>query len=27
MHRPHHIDLRTGYYRGEQVLYRDDSED
>ena len=24
VHRPHHVDLKTGYYRGEQVLFRDD---
>jgi large subunit ribosomal protein L32 len=23
-HRPHHIDLRTGLYRGKQVLFRED---
>lgn len=24
VHRPHHIDLRTGRYRGQQVLYREE---
>ncbi|GDY11335.1 50S ribosomal protein L32 [Planctomycetota bacterium] len=23
-HRPHHVDLRTGLYRGKQVLFKDD---
>jgi len=23
VHRPHHVDLRTGMYRGKQVLFRD----
>jgi len=22
-HRPHHIDLRTGFYRGVQVLFKE----
>jgi hypothetical protein len=26
MHRPHHVDLRTGLYRGRQVLFRDDAQ-
>ncbi|MBA3697459.1 MAG: 50S ribosomal protein L32 [Planctomycetes bacterium] len=26
MHRPHHVDLRTGMYRGRQVLFRDDAQ-
>jgi large subunit ribosomal protein L32 len=26
IHRPHHVDLRTGLYRGRQVLFRDDEE-
>lgn len=25
VHRPHHIDLRTGRYRGRQVLFQDDA--
>jgi large subunit ribosomal protein L32 len=25
VHRPHHIDLRTGFYRGEQVLFKDEA--
>jgi large subunit ribosomal protein L32 len=24
VHRPHHVDLRTGLYRGRQVLFRED---
>jgi large subunit ribosomal protein L32 len=24
IHRPHHVDLRTGLYRGRQVLFNDD---
>ena len=24
VHRPHHVDLRTGLYRGKQVLFKDD---
>ena len=27
VHRPHHVDLKTGYYRGRQVLFRDDEVD
>ena len=23
VHRPHHVDLRTGFYRGKQVLFKD----
>jgi large subunit ribosomal protein L32 len=23
VHRPHHVDLRTGMYRGKQILFRD----
>ena len=23
VHRPHHVDLRTGFYRGRQVLFKD----
>lgn len=23
LHRPHHIDLRTGLYRGRQVLFKE----
>jgi large subunit ribosomal protein L32 len=26
IHRPHHVDLRTGLYRGRQVLFRDDEQ-
>jgi large subunit ribosomal protein L32 len=25
VHRPHHVDLRTGLYRGRQVLFREDA--
>jgi ribosomal protein L32 len=25
VHRPHHIDLRTGMYGGRQVLFKDDA--
>jgi large subunit ribosomal protein L32 len=24
VHRPHHVDLRTGLYRGVQILFRED---
>jgi large subunit ribosomal protein L32 len=24
IHRPHHVDLRTGLYGGRQVLFRED---
>ncbi len=24
VHRPHHVDLRTGMYRGRQVLFREE---
>jgi large subunit ribosomal protein L32 len=24
VHQPHHIDLRTGFYRGRQVLFKDE---
>lgn len=24
IHRPHHVDLRTGLYRGKQVLFKED---
>ena len=24
VHRPHHIDLKTGFYRGKQVLFNDE---
>lgn len=24
VHRPHHVDLKTGYYRGKQVLFQED---
>jgi large subunit ribosomal protein L32 len=27
VHRPHHIDLKTGMYRGKQVLFKDDAGD
>jgi len=23
VHRPHHVDLKTGFYRGRQVLFQD----
>ena len=23
-HRPHHVDLRTGFYRGKQVLFAEE---
>ena len=26
VHRPHHVDLRTGMYRGKQVLFREAEE-
>jgi large subunit ribosomal protein L32 len=26
LHRPHHVDLRTGLYRGRQVLFREDEQ-
>lgn len=26
VHRPHHVDLKTGFYRGEQILFKDDEE-
>jgi len=26
VHRPHHVDLKTGFYRGEQILFRDEDE-
>jgi large subunit ribosomal protein L32 len=26
VHRPHHVDLKTGFYRGKQVLFDDDAE-
>lgn len=26
VHRPHHVDLKTGLYRGRQVLFRDDAQ-
>ncbi|MDA3962485.1 MAG: 50S ribosomal protein L32 [Planctomycetota bacterium] len=25
VHRPHHVDLKTGYYRGKQILFREDA--
>ena len=27
VHRPHHVDLRTGFYRGKQVLFQEDTEE
>jgi len=27
VHRPHHIDLRTGFYGGKQVLFREDDSE
>lgn len=27
VHRPHHVDLVTGFYRGKQVLFPEDAED
>lgn len=27
VHRPHHVDLKTGYYRGRQILFREDDAD
>jgi len=27
VHRPHHVDLKTGYYRGKQVLFSEDGAD
>lgn len=26
VHRPHHVDLKTGFYRGRQVLFTDDQD-
>jgi large subunit ribosomal protein L32 len=26
VHRPHHVDLRTGLYRGRQVLFQEETE-
>ena len=26
VHRPHQVDLRTGLYRGKQVLFKDDDK-
>lgn len=26
VHRPHHVDLATGYYRGKQVLFNEDDD-
>lgn len=26
VHRPHHVDLKTGFYRGRQVLFPEDNE-
>jgi large subunit ribosomal protein L32 len=26
VHRPHHVDLRTGFYRGAQVLFKESEE-
>ena len=27
VHRPHHVDLRTGFYRGRQVLFQENNEE
>jgi large subunit ribosomal protein L32 len=27
VHRPHHVDLATGFYRGKQILFTDDAAD
>lgn len=27
VHRPHHVDLRTGFYRGRQVLFQESDEE
>lgn len=27
VHRPHHVDLRTGLYNGKQVLFTEDAGD
>jgi large subunit ribosomal protein L32 len=27
VHRPHHIDLKTGIYRGQQILFKESEED
>jgi large subunit ribosomal protein L32 len=24
LHRPHHVDLKTGFYNGRQILFRDE---
>lgn len=24
VHRPHHVDLKTGFYRGKQILFKED---
>ncbi len=26
VHRPHHVDLRTGFYGGKQILFKDADE-
>ena len=26
VHRPHHVDLRTCFYRGKQVLFKDEEQ-
>ena len=26
VHRPHHVDLRTGFYNGKQVLFNEDED-
>lgn len=26
VHRPHHIDLKTGLYRGKQVLFQEEAD-
>jgi large subunit ribosomal protein L32 len=27
LHRPHHVDLRTGFYRGRQILFPSDGDE
>lgn len=26
IHRPHHVDLKTGFYNGRQILFKEDAE-
>ena len=26
VHRSHHVDLKTGFYRGEQVLFKEEAD-